>query len=239
MSSGDPQQTDRWTVRPDAEAIFAAFVKNANAVGQSPKTVRAAARTFAKPSIEATGQTAAPAETTGPVVLLTHKKKSSAPPPPVSEPVDNVVRLPGPNTQKLEAARVVPDVKSVQPPAAPISEKSEDGQIPSGELDRILADMAVLLRYAHESEVQNRLDELTRRYPDDLLLLRRIAEFHLEHQRQEAAMEVLFVLAGRLFERRNVEGMRTALEQVLVLDPTNKRAFRLLGLLEQRPDTGS
>jgi hypothetical protein len=28
--------------------------------------------------------------------------------------------------------------------------------------------------------------------------------------------------------------MRQALEQVLVLDPENERAFRLLGLLEQR-----
>lgn len=233
----DSQQTDRWTVRPDAEAIFAAFVRNANAVGAAPKTVRAQRQI--KQPIEATGEVEQPpVENTGPVVLLT-KKKSDMPPAPAA-PSDNVVRLPpGPNTQKMEAARVVPDVKSVQPPAPPVPEKAEDGQIPSGELDRMLADMGVLLRYGHEGEVQRRLDELTRRYPEDLLLLRRIAEFHLEHQRQEPAMETLFVLAGRLFERRNVEGMRSALSQVLVLDPTNKRAFRLLGLLEQRPDTGT
>jgi hypothetical protein len=50
---------------------------------------------------------------------------------------------------------------------------------------------------------------------------------------------MLFLLAGRLFERRNVSGMRQALEQVLVLDPTHRRAYKLLGLLEQRPDTGT
>ena len=41
-------------------------------------------------------------------------------------------------------------------------------------------------------------------------------------------------LAGQLFARRNVEGMRAALEQVLVLDPGNERAGRLLALLVRR-----
>lgn len=134
---------------------------------------------------------------------------------------------------------LVPDVARIAPPPPPVREKSEDGQIPAGELQRMLDDMAVLLRYGHHGEVRRRLEELMRRYPEDLLLMRRIAEFHLETDDQEAAIEMLFTLARRLFERRNVTGMRQALEQVLVLDPKHRRAYKLLGLLEARPDTGT
>jgi len=134
---------------------------------------------------------------------------------------------------------LVPDVARISPPPPPVREKSEDGQIPAGELQRMLDDMAVLLRYGHHGEVRRRLEELMRRYPEDLLLMRRIAEFHLETDDQPAAIEMLFTLASRLFERRNVTGMRQALEQVLVLDPKHRRAYKLLGLLEARPDTGT
>ena len=50
----------------------------------------------------------------------------------------------------------------------------------------------------------------------------------------DAAKECLFRLARGLFERRNVHGMRAALEQVLVLDERDPRAHRLLALLERR-----
>lgn len=142
-------------------------------------------------------------------------------------------------TQETEADELVPDVARIAPPPPPVREKSEDGQIPAGELQRMLDDMAVLLRYGHQAEVRRRLEELMRRYPEDLLLMRRIAEFHLETDDQPAAIEMLFTLASRLFERRNVTGMRQALEQVLVLDPKHRRAYKLLGLLEARPDTGT
>ena len=145
-------------------------------------------------------------------------------------------RPPAPTARREE---LVPDVARIAPPPPPVREKSEDGQIPAGELQRMLDDMAVLLRYGHQGEVRRRLEELMRRFPEDLLLMRRIAEFHLETDDQEAAIEMLFTLARRLFERRNVTGMRQALEQVLVLDPKHRRAYKLLGLLEARPDTGT
>lgn len=113
-------------------------------------------------------------------------------------------------------------------------ERSEDGQIPARELEGRLGDMAVLLRYGHRAEVAERLDELLAKYPQDLLLLRRVAEFHLEHGHRELARECLFKLATGLFERRNVLGMRAALEQVLVLEPDNARAHKLLALLDKR-----
>ena len=141
--------------------------------------------------------------------------------------------------EAIEARRYVPDVARVAPPPPPVAEGSEDGQIPAGQLERELSDMQVLLRHDHRHEVRQKLEELVRRYPEDLLLLRRIAEFHLENDDRDAAIEMLFLLAGRLFERRNVAGMRQALEQVLVLDPKHRRAYKLLGLLEQRPDTGT
>ena len=143
---------------------------------------------------------------------------------------------PGSTTQRLEAEKVVPDVASVAPPPKPVREGSELGEIPPRELERTMADMQVLLRYGHKAEVGRRLDELHAKYPNDLLLLRRIAEFHVQTGSVEAAKECLFRLATVLFERRNVVGMRSALEQVLVLEPRNPRAHRLLSLLERRQD---
>jgi predicted Zn-dependent protease len=141
---------------------------------------------------------------------------------------------PGSATQRLEAIQLVPDVAAVRPPETPVRERSEDGQIPARELEGRLGDMAVLLRYGHLAEVAERLDELLAKYPQDLLLLRRVAEFHLEHGHRELARECLFKLASGLFERRNVVGMRAALEQVLVLEPDNARALKLLALLDKR-----
>jgi hypothetical protein len=136
--------------------------------------------------------------------------------------------------QRREAAAVVPAVSRIRRPAPPPRERAEDGQMPSGQLDRMLADFEVLMRWGHAAQVRAAIDGLRRTYPNDLLLLRRIAEFHLESGSGEDAMEVLFTLASRLFERRNVEGMRAALEQILVLDPDNARARRLHGLLMAR-----
>ncbi|AKF06552.1 hypothetical protein [Sandaracinus amylolyticus] len=140
-------------------------------------------------------------------------------------------------TQRVEAARVVPDVASVPPPPQLPQEGSEDGQIPAGELDRKLADMDVLLRYGHAAQVGAELESLRLVYPRDLLLLRRIAELYVAHEMRGAALEALFALAHALFERRNVEGMKQALEQVRVLDPDNGRAARLLALLARRPES--
>ena len=141
---------------------------------------------------------------------------------------------PGFHTQKNEAVRVVPDVASVKPPAPPVRERSEDGQIPARELERAMEDMGVLLRYGHDEEVAKRLFDLRRQYPRDLLLLRRVAEFHLESGSKDLARETLFDLASALFKRRNVTGMKAALEQILVLFPNDARAHKLVGLLEQR-----
>lgn len=147
----------------------------------------------------------------------------------------SVVRAPSTTTQKREALKLVPDVAMVEGPSAPLSEGSEDGMMPGGELDRKLGDMSVLLRYGHQEQVRRELDHLIAEFPRDLLLLRRISEFWVGNQRVQPACDVLFTLASGLFERRNVEGMRQALEQVLVLSPGNERATRLLTLLAERP----
>lgn len=174
------------------------------------------------------------------ILLLTRKKPSTLPPPIELEPDDDwesVIAPRGQETQKIEAAKVVPDVGSLASRESTyVGEGVEDGQMPTRQLDQLLGDMAVLLRYGHPNQVRDRLELLRRTYPEDLLLLRRIAEFHVEHAQKDAALDTLFALAGGLFERRNVEGMRQALEQVLVLDPDNARAYRLLSLLEQRTD---
>ncbi len=145
-------------------------------------------------------------------------------------------RTPSDLHQKREAARLVPDVAHVVPVDAPIPESSEDGQMPSGELSRVLADVEVLLRYGHAAQVESIFADLRRRHPQDLLLLRHVAEFHIAHGHKPLALEALFLLASGLFERRNVEGMRQAVGQALVLDPENRRAQRLQHLLRLRPE---
>jgi hypothetical protein len=223
----------------DVERVFLDFVRNANQVGKMARTVRADSLRDSFPEPSSTGdpdRTARhvalsdPASGDSHPLLLTTKKPSR-------RSVAHAAKTPGERTQKVEAALVVPDVRSIRPPEPPVPERVEDGQMPAGELDRQLTDMAVLLRYGHHDDVGRRLEALLREYPEDLLLLKRVARFHLETENPHLAKECLFQLASVLFERRNVVGMRQALEQVLVMDPSNKRANKLLGLLEARPES--
>lgn len=151
----------------------------------------------------------------------------------------SVIPPPSEATQRREAKKLVPDLAAPKLRPKPAREASEDGLIPSGELDRKLGDMAVLLRYGHEAQAARELESLRRSYPQDLLLLRRIGEFWSESGLKERALETLFALASGLFERRNVEGMRQALEQAKALDPGSERAGRLLALLDARPETAA
>ena len=190
----------------DPEAVFEAFVRNANAVGALSRT----ARTTGRPGADATPPLAA-------------LRNPPAPP-----------RGPGEATQMRQAEAVVPEVRRISAPPEPIPEGSIDGQVPAGELDRTLTDMAVLVRYGHHGEASAKLRALVERYPRDLLLVRRVAEFYVEHRRIAEAKESFFQLAAGLFQQGNQVGMRKALEQVLVLDPENERASRLLDLLDRR-----
>ncbi|MFO0681485.1 MAG: hypothetical protein U0234_05525 [Sandaracinus sp.] len=160
----------------------------------------------------------------------------AAPEPDLEPEWASVVPPPSEATQRREAKKLVPDLATKKDKPKPAREASEDGLIPSGELDRKLSDMAVLLRYGHEEQVARELEGLRRTYPQDLLLLRSIGEFWADNGRKERALETLFALASGLFERRNVEGMRQALEQAKRLDPESERAHRLLSLLDARPD---
>ncbi|MDW8363458.1 MAG: hypothetical protein RMK74_13745 [Myxococcales bacterium] len=235
MASGDANETDRYVARLDPEEIFEQFVRNAMLVARDARTQRVA---MPRPPIDVSAEL--PAVDAVSAVLLTRRKDTSEPPAATRPPSDPDEPRPLPlrdgTTARREALQVVPDVRAVQPPPPPVPEKSEDGQMPAGELDRVLADMAALVRWGHVSQVESQLDALLQRYPSDLLLLRRITEFYIETQQRDAALECLFRLSSRLFERRNVIGMRAALEQVLVLDPDNPRAHRLLTLLQSRPD---
>ncbi len=172
------------------------------------------------------------------VPLPLSQPRRSRPPPAIPDDGEwaSVVPPPSEATQRREAHKLVPDLATKKDKPKPAREASEDGLIPSGELDRKLSDMAVLLRYGHEEQVARELEGLRRSYPQDLLLLRSIGEFWADNARKERALETLFALASGLFERRNVEGMRQALEQAKRLDPESERASRLLSLLDARPD---
>ncbi len=223
--------TERLPLLPDVERVFADFVRNSNSVADHAKTVRGSAyhEKGSRPRVVLEK-----------LVPISEPPMSMAPEPPTDSlrggrGLDQAPsESSGPITQQLEALAVVPDVRSVIPPPPPVREKVEDGQVPARELERIMNDMAVLLRYGHDEEVGERLDDLQERYPRDLLLLRRIAEFHLETRSKDLAAECLFKLASSLFERRNFRGMRAALQQVLILRPEDPRALKLLGLLDNR-----
>jgi len=236
---------------PDVEAVFQAFVRNANAIGQQARTARGEPKSrLYEASSELPLSTdevlaTAPVLMHGPPVMVVGEERSyehdldaeerESLPPPMPRMEELPSRPPpGSVTQRIETEALVPDVRSIEPPPPPPRERAEDGQVPPRELERLMGDMAVLLRYGHDVEVAERLEKLVREYPEDLLLLRRIAEFHLETKSAELAKDVLFKLASGLFERRNVHGMRVALEQVLVLEPDNPRAHKLLSLLERR-----
>lgn len=215
-----PTATERLLASPDPERVFQDFVRAALAMGRQSRTARVDSAAAALAEREEAAREEAEREEAD----REEADRDSEPP----------RRSPGSGTQRLEAIQLVPDVASVRSPQAPVRERSEDGQVPPRELEGRLGDMAVLLRYGHLAEVAERLDEMLAKYPQDLLLLRRIAEFHLEHCHLELARDCLFKLASGLFERRNVVGMRAALEQVLVLEPDNARAHKLLALLERR-----
>ena len=192
----------------DPEVVFETFVRNANAVGALSRTARTTGRPGADPT---------------PPPAPLRKAAAAAP-----------VRGPGEDTQLRQAEALVPEVRRISAPPEPIPEGSIDGQVPAGELDRTLTDMAVLVRYGHHDEARSKLEALVDRYPRDLLLLRRVAEFYVEHRRAAEAKEAFFRLAAGLFQQGNQVGMRKALDQVLVLDPGNERARRLIDLLERR-----
>jgi len=227
-------------LRPrDVEAIFAAFVRNANALGKQAQTARAtfdaAAATF-DASVHGTPETSRPFDLSETVPIEPPFAEEQSTGHLMAESWESLVLPPGDDTAQHEAVKVVPDVSSVRPPEPSPKEASEDGEIPPRELERLMDDMAVLLRYGHSDEVVGRFEQLQREYPSDLLLLRRIAEFYLEQGQEDPAVECLFRLARQLFERRNVVGMRAALEQIKVLRPDEPRAHKLLALLERRSD---
>ncbi len=257
-------QTERRAPYLDAEAVFRAFVQNANLLVGQRRTALAAPKEAS--AIEAS--VTAPISLAS-VSLEDRRGTAVGPPPPglahamaslseggvdaplaaappghevpgdEAEPIELVRRTDrpppaGPEGAPEHAGRWVPDVRSVAPPPQPVPERSESGEVPPRQLERLLSDMGVLLRYGHAGEVERRLRQLLAEYPRDLLLLRRVAEFHLQVGNEEAAKACLFRLAKALFGRRNVPGMRAALEQVLVLDPHDERAQRLLALLERR-----
>ncbi len=242
-SRGDSQMTP---LEPNVDAIFDAFVRNANSYGGQKKTQPPKMAYFG-PSIEASGHIPLPIDTgerrlrVGPVgpnepsaiMPLTVRKMPVVAPEPA--PIfEDVIRGDAPPDDPAARSEFVPDVANVEVSRPPIAERSEDGLIPAGELDRMMNDMSVLVRYGHREDVGARLDELLQKYPEDLLLLRRIAEFHIENKHPKLAIECLFALSSSLFERRNFDGMQQALEQVLVIDKSNGRAFKLLALLDQK-----
>ncbi|MBO6936754.1 MAG: hypothetical protein JJ863_17420 [Deltaproteobacteria bacterium] len=231
--------TERFLRPRDVEAIFASFVRNANALGKQARTARAtfdAGAASFDAEVHTVPETSRPFDLSETVPLDAPDTEEHSTGRLERESWESLVPPPGDDTARHEAVKLVPDVSSVRPPEPSPKEASEDGEMPPRELERLMDDMAVLIRYGHGDEVAARFEQLQREYPRDLLLLRRIAEFHLEQGQEEPAVDCLFRLARQLFERRNVVGMRAALEQILVLRPDEPRAHKLLALLERRSD---
>lgn len=150
-----------------------------------------------------------------------------------SSAAPTVSRPSQPDARVLELLSRTERSEDVGPPV----ERTEAGRMPPGRLEQAFVRMTALLREGRFDEVRSRLDDVVQRYPGDLLLVRQVAEFHIETGDKIGALSALFTLARRLFEQKSFEEMRRVLEKVLVLDPTSERAFRLLGLLDNRPET--
>ncbi len=244
--------TEQLLQRPNIEAVFQAFVRNANAKArniQPPADKTEQTRRELLENIEgiALERKSVPKErqtVVAPVVEVGSlpPKKTGSPAPSDSPPSADALELTNKKGERSSRPdgqgemRLIPDVRAAQKKtrSRSVKERVEDGLMPPRELDQTLADMAALLRYEHTDEVSKTLDSLLAKYPRDLLLLRRVVEFHLETGSPEAAKDCLFRLAMQLFERRNFDGTRKALEQVMVLDPRNPRATKLLSLLDRR-----
>ena len=221
----NPLQSEQFLARPDVESLFGAFVERSNAIALHLRTTRNASKEE----------------------LLSEDRqaeRAEAPPSPHRNAVSSLRALELSASDIIiesapDADELVPDVLAVRralpaPSQGLGREGQENGQIPARELERFIGDMQVLLRYRHYADVTERLEELHARYPRDLLLLRRITEFHLEADNTEQAIQCLFKLASLLFERQHLAGMRVALGQILVLDADNTRATKLLSLLRER-----
>lgn len=112
-----------------------------------------------------------------------------------------------------------------------------EGFASAQELEGLMSDMQVLWRYGYDRRVLEELRSLCRRFPKDLLLLRRFAEFCQQVGRPAQAAEFLFVLAAKLYRRRELDAMLATLKQVLELVPGHALAQRLLTMLG-RPMNG-
>ncbi|MGB0680472.1 MAG: hypothetical protein ACPGUV_12490, partial [Polyangiales bacterium] len=84
------------------------------------------------------------------VVLLTRRKpcpidaELAAVEAPSSHATTMPPSAPGPHTQRVQAAKVVPHSRCLAPPAEPLPERSLDGLMPAGQLARLLEEMTVL-----------------------------------------------------------------------------------------------
>ncbi|MEZ4250927.1 MAG: hypothetical protein R3B99_22115 [Polyangiales bacterium] len=148
-----PTATERLLATPDPERVFRAFVEGALALGRQSRTARVDSDEIAR--AESSDET----------------RVASEPP----------RRTPGSTTQRLEAIELVPDVAAIRPPEAPVRERSEDGQIPARSSKGASATWVSCFATATSRRSQSGSTSSLASCPQDLLLLRRIAEFHLEH----------------------------------------------------------
>ncbi len=114
------------------------------------------------------------------------------------------------------------------------TEGTEDGMAPPRLLERVLENVEVALRFGHRSDVYVLLGALQERYPNDLLLLRRIAETYAEQGDVQEATQVLVRLASALLERNQVEAAREVVERARRLGPHDRRLARLESLLAEK-----
>jgi len=149
---------------------------------------------------------------------------------------------------KVEEAAVRPTDDTVQMPVPPkrgdttarrtvASLRPQPEEMSGAGLDEFLHEMVTLVKYGHGEQVAGEVRRVFKLYPQDLLLRRRVIDFLVGSKLVPLATEELYGLGAALFERGDVDGVRSIVSQVLALDPDSPRARRLMKLLSDRPRT--
>jgi len=170
-------------------------------------------------------QTPAPLGAEGVVHLLTRRK--SSPPAANDASADRISR-------PLLYAESALDEPDDNRPKSPLDIATRPDQITARDLDEAVRDLSTRVNQGELEGVHDRITELRKLYPRDLLLLRRISEIYADLGDQNAAMECLFRIVALLFERREFGPMREVLEQILVMKPEHPQALKLQSLVEAR-----
>lgn len=95
------------------------------------------------------------------------------------------------------------------------------------EIEKIVAELKMLFKHNLYTEAISYLEKVVSQYPHDIPLQRSLVELLLLYRERDKAVELLFNIVQLYFEQHNIVAMKRTIQEILNLDPTNKRALKL------------